>query len=283
MIERGGNIDDFEEEDEGQSEDDSNMSRDSPPEKNKPNKAPTNGKLADLSKTEKNIGNVAAVQNTLAQQQLLAATNPADYNRMLVVGEGYGRDFLKSEIERLIRVLQDKQSIGKDVHTFIRTDGARKGWEEDNNQKAGLFSDRGAEMEKIEGDGDEDESHGKDSSDKNSDTDSLKANIKSKKAFSMAINDKTMPPAIKKLSTFAQIILLCLVAIAITEYAVMYKQVADTKANFILIEKSQQRTAELQKVAYNARSMIYMAQNILTNYAGFASRDEFVAYIKSEF
>lgn len=30
-----------------------------------------------------------------------------------------------------------------------------------------------------------------------------KANIKSKKAFSMAINDKTMPPSIKRLSRTA--------------------------------------------------------------------------------
>jgi hypothetical protein len=125
---------------------------------------------------------------------------------MLVVGEGYGREFLKSEIERLIRLLQEKQSVGKEVHTFIRNDGSRKGWEEDNNQKAGLFSDRGAEIDKIEGeneDGEEAAASGKDGSDKGGEADSLKASIKSKKAFSMAINDKTMPPAIKKLSTMA--------------------------------------------------------------------------------
>jgi hypothetical protein len=79
--------------------------------------------------------------------------------------------------------------------------GPRKGWEEDNNQKAGLFSDRGGEIEKIE-DGEEEESGGKDSGEKG-EGDALKASIKSKKAFSMAINDKTMPPAIKKLSTTA--------------------------------------------------------------------------------
>jgi len=50
----------------------------------------------------------------------------------------------------------------------------------------------------------------------------LKANIKSKKAFSMAINDKTMPPAIKRLSITAQIILLFLIGIAIAEYAILY-------------------------------------------------------------
>ena len=55
---------------------------------------------------------------------------------------------------------------------------------------------------------------------KDKDGDQLKANIKSKKAFSIAINDKTMPPAIKRLSITAQIILLFLIAIAIAEYAI---------------------------------------------------------------
>lgn len=54
--------------------------------------------------------------------------------------------------------------------------------------------------------------------------------------------------------------LIFLIAIAIIEYAIIYKQFADTKANFLLIEKAYGRTAELQKVVYNARSMILMSQ-----------------------
>lgn len=65
---------------------------------------------------------------------------------MLVAGDGFGKEFLKGEIERLIRVLQDKQSVAQGIHTFIRNDGPRKGWEENNNQRAGLFSDRAAEI-----------------------------------------------------------------------------------------------------------------------------------------
>ena len=56
-----------------------------------------------------------------------------DFNKNLVVGEGYGREFFKSEIERLIRVLQERQEAALGIHTFIRSEGARKGWEEDNN------------------------------------------------------------------------------------------------------------------------------------------------------
>ncbi len=126
--------------------------------------------------------------------------------------------------------------MGEGVHTFTRQDlpNLKRGdWIEDQNQKAGLFSDRSGEIEKIEGENEDDEEGSrKDSSDKNNEGDSLKSSIKSKKAFSMAINDKTMPPAIKRLSTTAQIMLIFLIAIAIIEYAIIYKQFADTKANF---------------------------------------------------
>ena len=39
--------------------------------------------------------------------------------------------------------------------------------------------------------------------------------------------------------------LIFLIVIAIVEYAVIYKQISDTKANFLLIEKAYGRTAEL--------------------------------------
>jgi hypothetical protein len=39
--------------------------------------------------------------------------------------------------------------------------------------------------------------------------------------------------------------LLCLIAIAIAEYAIIFKQFSDTKSNFQLIEKAYGRTAEL--------------------------------------
>lgn len=64
-----------------------------------------------------------------------------------------------------------------------------------------MFSDRGGDIDKMEGEHEEEEHETrKDSAKENNDSDSLKASIKSKKAFSMAINDRTMPPAIKRLS-----------------------------------------------------------------------------------
>ncbi len=140
--------------------------------------------------------------------------------------------------------------MGQGVHTFTRQDLPtlkRGDWIEDYNQKAGLFSDRGGEIEKLDGDNEDEEEGGgrNEKSEKNNDGDSLKSSIKSKKAFSIAINDKTMPPAIKRLSTTAQIMLIFLIVIAVIEYAIIYKQISDTKANFLLIEKAYGRTAEL--------------------------------------
>jgi len=63
-----------------------------------------------------------------------------------------------------------------------------------------LFADRSIEVPKI--DEEEEEGERKDK-DKEKDQDSLKASIKSKKAFSIAINDKTMPSALRNLSRLA--------------------------------------------------------------------------------
>eukprot|EP00347_Sterkiella_histriomuscorum_P000937 403373955 len=274
-INRGLSGGDEDDDDENQSEDESNVSEDYKKDKTHTkdfDKTTANG----LNKDGKN-------QSATLANSSIPIINPnvnIDYSKMLVAGEGFGRDFIKSEIERLIRVLQTKQSISLGVHTFIRNDGPRKGWEESNNQHASLFSDRTAEIQKID---EEEEEHEKKEKNSDRDTDQLKANIKSKKAFSLAINDKTMPSSIKRLSTSAQIILLFLIAISIAEYAIIFKQFQDTKANFLLIEKSYMRTAELQKVVYNARSMILMNQGILTNYAGYESKDAYVAAIKADF
>jgi hypothetical protein len=62
-----------------------------------------------------------------------------------------------------------------------------------------------------------------DDRDKSSRGDSMKNSIKSRKAFSMAINDKSVPPAIKRLSRTANIIILYLLALAIVDYSIHYK------------------------------------------------------------
>lgn len=57
---------------------------------------------------------------------------------------------------------------------------------------------------------------------KGSKNENLRNNIKSRKAFSMAINDKTMPSSILRLSRIANFILLVLIALAVADYAIIY-------------------------------------------------------------
>lgn len=81
----------------------------------------------------------------------------------------------------------------------MRIDNAKK-WEETHIQEASLFSAKNGEMPKID---EEEEELEQKEGEKEKDGDSMKTSIKSKKAFSMAINDRTMPPAIKRLSRTA--------------------------------------------------------------------------------
>ena len=98
----------------------------------------------------------------------------------------------------------------------------------------------------------------------------------------MAINDKTMPTPIKRLSRTGQFIMLTLIAFAIAEYAIIYSQYNSTKENFLLIQESYLRTAELQKVAYNARTMVLLNQNLLTTYMGYANITALISAIKTD-
>lgn len=63
----------------------------------------------------------------------------------------------------------------------------------------------------------------------------------------------------------------------------MFSQSQDVTSNFNLIQKAYLRTAELQKVAYNVRSMILMKDNLLTKYGTYPSQTEQVAAIKLDF
>lgn len=197
MIERGADIDDFEEDEENSQSEDQSEDSQSKSINEEGRKSKTIGKLTDMN------GGKSLAQLAQTQQQQQQQFQSDGFSKLLVAAEGYGKEFLKSEIERLIRILQEKQSVGDSVHTYVRSENSRKGWEEDNTQKAGLFGDRGGDIDKVDNEDEHEEERAKETNEKSNENDSLKANIKSKKAFSMAINDKNMPPAIKKLSTTA--------------------------------------------------------------------------------
>lgn len=48
----------------------------------------------------------------------------------------------------------------------------------------------------------------------------------------MAINDKAMPSSIKRLSRVANLVTLCLIALSVSEYSIVFKQIKDTMSNF---------------------------------------------------
>jgi hypothetical protein len=75
-------------------------------------------------------------------------------------GEGYGKDFFKGEIERLLRFLKEKQSVGLGISTYGRIEPPKKGWEVVQGMHAGLFSGRETDiMTKMEDE--EEETEGK--------------------------------------------------------------------------------------------------------------------------
>lgn len=46
--------------------------------------------------------------------------------KKFIPGEGSGKEFLKSEIERMINVLRKKQEVGQSIHIFRRVEQGAK-------------------------------------------------------------------------------------------------------------------------------------------------------------
>ena len=111
---------------------------------------------------------------------------------------------------------------------------------------ASLFAGRSSN-ERGQNSGDDQESLLEEAEEKNAKSvvDSLKNQIKSRKAFQMAINDKSVPPAIQRLSRIAGLLLLCLITIATVEYSIAFKLLKTTITNFDVINNSQLRISEI--------------------------------------
>ena len=170
----------------------------------------------------------------------------------------------------MMDILRKKHEIGMGIHLFKKLD--QKGvqnmqYEEVQPSLASLFSQRSSE--KMNGDYDMEDSQKEEEGEKEKNkNDSFKNSIKSRKAFSMAINDKTMPSSILRLSRVANFILLCLIALAVSDYSIVYKQIQDTIVNFQVIDNSYLMVAEIQKVCFNIRTLIMLNQNMISNYQG---------------
>lgn len=74
--------------------------------------------------------------------------------------------------------------------------------------------------------------------------DIFKNNIKSRKALTMAINDKSTPSAIKNLRITMNLVIIFLLALSITEFTVISNQFQDIDKNFLLIKESYEIISE---------------------------------------
>mmetsp|Transcript_42339 Transcript_42339/g.40588 ORF Transcript_42339/g.40588 Transcript_42339/m.40588 type:complete len:439 (-) Transcript_42339:717-2033(-) len=128
---------------------------------------------------------------------------------------------------------------------------------------------------------DEDTKEMESAKDKNK-NDTFKNSIKSRKAFSMALNDKAIPSSIKRLNRTANVVLLCLIIFAILEYSFAYKQLADTILNFQLIQSSYLAISEIQKVCYNVRTLNLLNYEILVNFQGKSNSSELFQFVQGE-
>jgi len=98
----------------------------------------------------------------------------------------------------------------------------------------------------------------------------------------MAINDKTVPSVIKRLSRSANFVLLCLITIAISEYSIVFSQFKENAKNFTIIDLSYKRTSEISKVCFLVRSLTLINSSILTNYLAFNTKEDYITSIKAD-
>jgi len=85
----------------------------------------------------------------------------------------------------------------------------------------------------------------------------------------MAIDDKTTPRAIKNLKITMNIVLLCLLALGVAEYVTISTQFTDINNNLKMVEKAYGRLSELQRIAYNIRSLVLINEGKLSAYTNY--------------
>ena len=98
----------------------------------------------------------------------------------------------------------------------------------------------------------------------------------------MALNDNTVPPAIRNLRWTMNFVIMSLLALAITEFIIITNLFKDINENFLLIQKSYSRLSEVQKVAYNVRTLILINEGTLTTYKDYTTEPDFREYMKQD-
>ena len=98
----------------------------------------------------------------------------------------------------------------------------------------------------------------------------------------MAIKDTTVPPAIRNLRMTMNLVLILLLALAITEFTIISSQFNDINENFNMIQKSQGIISEFHRVTYNIRSVVLINEGLLTNLTRYSTVSNFTDYLKED-
>jgi len=98
----------------------------------------------------------------------------------------------------------------------------------------------------------------------------------------MAINDKSVPKAIRNLSYTMNMVIVCLLALAISEFTIISNQFNAINENFNLIEQSFLLISEFQRIAFDVRTLILINEEILVNYQNYSTVDDFPEYLKED-
>jgi hypothetical protein len=99
--------------------------------------------------------------------------------------------------------------------------------------------------------------------------DIFQSSLKSKKAFNAALNEKSMPPSIKRLKISGYIIILVIIALASTEFGVILTKFNDIKENLELVKYSREQIAVQMQMIYFINKIVLITKpeppNILLN------------------
>lgn len=111
--------------------------------------------------------------------------------------------------------------------------------------------------------------------------DSLSSNLNSKKSLQMALKDKRTIASISHLKLVMNIAMICLIILGTVDYTMITSAFNDINSNFNLIEQSYARVSQIERTAFNLRTLIMANEGLLsvqdTQYI--ASGTDFIGFL----
>ena len=78
------------------------------------------------------------------------------------------------------------------------------------------------------------------------------------------------------------LVIVCLLALAITEFSVINSQFNDINENFNLIQQSYSRISEVQRIAYDVRSLILINEKKQVVYSNYTTETNYTSYLQND-